>query len=243
MMSSERSELVVGDLHVTVVRKAIKNMHLGVYPPDGHVRVAVPVHVDDEAVRLAVVDKMGWISRQQARFVTQRRQSEREMVSGESHYFLGRRYLLRVIEDAKVGRVEVGSGKHIEMHVRPDSTQAQRAALLSAFYRKELRRRISPLVDVWAEKIGVQPDGWTVRRMKTRWGSCNPESRRLLFNLELAKKPPLCIEYVVVHELVHLVEPKHTDRFVDLMDKFLPGWRNARDVLNSEPLAHETWSY
>ena len=242
-MNTERSSIDVGDLHVDVVRKGIRNLHLGVYPPNGRVRVAAPSHLDDDAVRLAVLDKLDWIRRQQARFVRQARQTPREMVSGESHYYLGRRYLLRVTEGARPQRVEARSNKRLDLYVREGASTAQRVSVLAGFYRQELRHRVGTLIDKWAPEVGVVVDGWTIRRMKTRWGSCNPESGRVLFNLELAKKPPVCIEYVVVHELVHLVERHHTEQFTVLMSQQLPGWRHARQLLNVEPLAHETWSY
>lgn len=230
-------------LDVEVVRKAIKNLHLGVYPPDGRVRVAAPLAVSDEAVRLAVVGKLGWIKRQQAQFGSQARQSHREMVSGESHYFLGRRYRLRVVEHDGPSKVVLRSRSHLELLVRVGMDAGQRERLLQRWYREQLRLLIPSLIEEWQPALGVQVADWGIRRMKTRWGTCNAETGRIWLNLELAKKPVQCLEYIAVHEMMHLLERHHNDRFTALMDHHLPSWRLHRDELNAAPLAHETWSY
>lgn len=228
---------------IDVVRKDIKNLHLGVYPPHGRIRVAVPLQLDDEAVRLAVLARLPWIKRQQRKFKGQARQTPREFVSGESHYFQGSRYLLDVIYEDASPRVTVPNKTRINLYVRPDSDTAQRARVLYGWYRRELKALIPPLLEKWEPVIGVQVDDWGVRHMKTKWGSCNIEARRIWLNLELIKKPPQCLEYIVVHELVHLLERHHNDRFNALMDRYLPNWRSLRDELNREPLAHEEWEY
>ena len=233
----------VGDMHVDVVRKDIKNLHLGVYPPEGRVRVAAPLRVDDEAVRLAVIEKLPWIRRQQARFLAQERQSQREYAYRETHYFLGRRYLLNVIEHDGRPRVEVDGKERIDLYVPAGSDAQEREEIMLRWYRKELKALVPPLIDKWQEVIGVRVDDWRIKKMKTRWGSCTTEARRIWLNLELAKKPIPCIEYIIVHELVHLLERNHTDRFRDLMDQFMPQWRYCRDMLNQSPLAHENWDY
>ena len=233
----------VGDMHVDVVRKDIKNLHLGVYPPEGRVRVAAPLRVDDEAVRLAVIEKLPWIRRQQARFLAQERQSQREYTYRETHYFLGRRYLLNVIEHDGRPRVEVDGKERIDLYVPAGSDAREREEIMLRWYRKELKALVPPLIDKWQEVIGVRVDDWRIKKMKTRWGSCTIEARRIWLNLELAKKPIPCIEYIIVHELVHLLERNHTDRFRDLMDQFMPQWRYCRDMLNQSPLAHENWDY
>ena len=235
--------MVVSGFAVDVVRKNIKNLHLGVYPPNGRVRVAAPLVVSDEAVRLAVIDKLGWIRRQRAKFVGQPRQSRREMVSGESHYFLGRRYRLRVHEQPGPPRVALRGVASLDLFVRPGSTAEQREATLQRWHREQLKALIAPMVDKWQRALGVQIAGWGVKRMKTKWGSCSVDARRVWFNLELAKKPVPCIEYIVVHELVHLLERKHGDAFVALMDRHLPTWRKQRDELNAAPLGHAEWEY
>ncbi|RMD66223.1 M48 family peptidase [Candidatus Parcubacteria bacterium] len=241
-MSTERYVLEIEGLRVEVRRKPIKNLHLSVYPPDGQVRVSAPEYLGDEAIRLAVIDKLGWIRRQQAKFQAQPRQSRREMVSGESHYFQGRRYLLEVIEADAPPVVQVNHRKLV-LRVRPGTDRDKREAILYRWYRRQLKAQIPPLIAKWEPVIGVQVAEWGVKRMKTRWGTCNIEARRIWLNLELVKKPPRCLEYVLVHEMVHLLERHHNERFRALMSRFLPQWRFYRDELNSEPLAHENWTY
>ncbi len=235
--------MIVGGVRVSIVRKAIKNLHLGVYPPAGRVRVAAPSAVSDAAIRLAIVGKLAWIKRQQAKFEAQPRQSEREMVNGESHYFLGRRYRLWVVPSARASSVVLRNRSTIELHVPSHSTTAQRERVLQRWYRQRLKELIPPLVDKWQPILGVELAAWGVRKMKTRWGTCNPAAGRIWLNLELVKKPIHCLEYLVVHEMAHLIERSHNDRFVRIMDTHLPQWRLHRQTLNSEPLAHDTWSY
>ncbi|MCA2980434.1 MAG: M48 family metallopeptidase [Myxococcaceae bacterium] len=240
-MSTDRAIQVRG-IKVQVVRKAIKNLHLGVYPPNGRVRVAAPMAVSNDAVRLAVIGKLGWIGRQRRKFLKQPRQSKREMVSGESHYFLGRRYRLRVIEFE--GSAAQGVKKRpaiIELNVRAGAATHSREAVLDAWYREKLREVAGPLMEKWQRKLGVEAADWGIKRMKTKWGACNAEARRVWLNLELVKSPPECIEYIVVHELVHLVARAHDERFFALMDRHLPGWRARRELLNSSPLPHVVW--
>lgn len=241
--SASVKRMSVSGIAVEVVRKDIKNLHLGVYPPMGRVRVAAPLVVNDEAVRLAVIDKLGWIKRQRAQFAKQPRQSEREMVNGESHYFLGRRYRLRVHEQDAPARVTLRGVASMDLFVRPGATVDKREAVLLDWHRASLRSVIAELLAHWQPKLGVQVAGWGIKKMKTKWGSCNVRSRRIWLNLELAKKPVQCLEYIVVHELVHLLERNHTERFTLLMDRHLPDWRMRREVLNSSPLGHETWVY
>ena len=212
-MNIEKHQIHVGGLTVDVVRKAIKNLHLGVYPPDGRVRVAVPLAVSDEAVRLAVIGKLGWIKRQRRGFAGQARQSEREMVSGESHYFLGRRVRLRVKEHDGPARVVARNTPFLDLYVRPGTGAEKREQVLQSWYRAQLKTLIPPLLEKWQPILGVQVADWGIKKMKTRWGSCNVDARRIWFNLELAKKPVRCLEYIAVHELVHLLERHHNDRF------------------------------
>lgn len=240
-MNTEAHRITVGGLRVEVVRKPIKNLHLGVYPPNGRVRVAAPLAVNDEAVRLAVVTRMGWIKRQRAKFDRQPRQSERSYVSGESHYFLGRRYRLNVTEGASAGRVQMRNSRSLDLHVRAGSDRGARERVFLAWYRQELKHRANPLVEKWAAAMDIAAPVWGIKRMKTKWGTCNIEARRIWLNLELIKKPPQCLEYIVAHELTHFFERRHSDRFVALMDRHLPQWRLLRDELNAAPLAHERW--
>ncbi len=240
-MSTEPHQLTINRISVEVIRKDIKNLHLGVYPPNGRVRVAVPLAVSDDAVRLAVVDKLSWIKRQQAKFIAQSRQSQRAMVSGESHYFLGRRYRLRVLEHLGAGKVMLRNKAILELHVKTETTAEQREKVLYQWYREQLKQLIPPLLEKWQPLLGVEVTAWGVKKMKTKWGACNAQARRIWLNLELAKKPVQCLEYIVVHELVHLLERHHNDRFTALMDQHLSNWRVYRDELNQAPLGYEAW--
>jgi len=242
-VNTETHQISVSDVVVDVVRKDIKNLHLAVYPPDGRVRVAVPLLIDDEAVRLAVVSKLAWIKRQQALFQGQDRQSAREYVSRESHYYWGQRYLLNVAYHDAPPQVVVRNKRTLDLFVRGGSDRAKRAQVLQAWYRRQLKAAIPPLIARWEPITGVHVADWRVKRMKTKWGTCNEQARRIWLNLELVKKPPRCLEYIIVHEMVHLLERQHNARFVAYMDQFLPQWRHLRDLLNQAPLAHETWEY
>mgnify|MGYP000508782089 CR=1 FL=1 len=242
-MTTESHELLISGLRVSVVRKRIKNLHLGVYPPDGRVRVAVPLTVSDEAVRIAVIGKLRWIRRQQAAFEGQARQSRREMTAGESHYYLGRRYRLAVSPTQGKSGVTIRSRNTMELRGSPDMTVEQRERVLSHWYRERLRALATPLLERWQAILGVTIEEWGIKKMKTKWGSCNANARRIWLNLELVKKPPECLEYLIVHELIHLLVRHHDERFHALMDKHLPRWRASRKTLNAAPLAHEVWDY
>jgi predicted metal-dependent hydrolase len=242
-MSTDEKVLEVAGLKINVVRKDIKNLHLGVYPPAGRVRVAAPRAISDDAVRLAVIDKLAWIKLQRSKFEQQPRQSRRDMAAGESHYVFGRRYRLRVREHDGKPHIATRGVASLEMFVRPGTSIEQREELLARWYRDQLKAVIAPMIAKWATKLAVQPSAWGVKRMKTKWGSCTRDMGRLWFNSELAKKPVDCIEYIVVHELVHLLEAKHGERFSALMDQHLPRWRATRERLNAAPLGHEIWDY
>lgn len=242
-MSTEIRRISVGGIAVEVLRRDIKNLHLGVYPPHGRVRVAAPLVVSDEAVRLAVIEKLGWIKRQRAKFAEQPRQSLREMVNGESHYFLGKRYRLRLHEQDGPARVALRGITSLDLYTRPGSSPEQREAILSRWHREQLKALIPPLLKKWQPVLGVQAAAWGIKKMKTKWGSCNIAARRIWLNLELAKKPAQCLEYIVVHELVHLLERHHNDRFSGLLDAHLPPWRQYREMLSRAPLGHEEWGY
>jgi len=236
-------QITVQGLVVDVVRKDIKNLHLAVYPPTGRVRVAVPLLVNDEAVRLAVISKLGWIKRQGGQFRNQERQSPRQYVSRESHYFQGRRYLLHVVYHDAPPQVRVRNKTMLDLFVRTGSNTAQRGRALTEWYRQQLRQAATPLISTWEQVIGVTAAEWGIKQMKTKWGSCNPQAGRIWLNPELAKKSPHCLEYIIVHELIHLLERNHTDRFRAHMDRLLPQWKHYREELNREPLQHETWEY
>ena len=242
-MSTEGVVIRVSGLPVQIVRKDIKNLHLGVYPPNGRVRVAAPLSVSNDAVRLAVIGKLGWIKRKQAMFVGQERQSPREYVTGESHYFLGQRYRLNVVNRDGTGGVVIRNNRTIDLFVREGSGTVQRERVFLAWYRHQLKSMIPPLIQKWESIVGVKVREWGVKKMKTKWGSCNSKARRIWLNLELAKKQVQCLEYIIMHEMVHLLERHHNDRFTALMDEHMPQWRLHRDEMNRAPLGHETWSY
>ncbi len=229
-------QITVGELNIDVVRKKIKNLHLAVYPPDGRVRIATPLNIDDEAVRLFAISKLSWIKKHQANFNTQERQSKREFVSGESHYFQGKRYLLNVIYHQGNSKVKVRNNTYIDLYVKEGSNETQRKNAITSWYRKQLKQEIPQLVAKWEPIIKVEVKDWGVKQMKTKWGTCNTQAKRIWLNLELAKKAQHCLEYVVVHEMVHLLERSHGERFVALMNKFMPNWRFYKDELNRSAL-------
>ena len=235
-------QITVQNITVDVVRKGIKNLHLGVYPPDGRVRVAAPLAVSDDAVRLAVIGKLGWIKRKQASFAAQSRQSKRAMVSGESHYFLGKRYRLRIVESIAAPKVVINKSR-LELHVLPASTSEERERVLQRWYRARLKELVAPLLEKWQPILGVAAEHWGIRKMKTRWGSCSTDTGRIWLNLELAKKPAQCVEYILVHELAHLRERHHDARFQALMESVMPQWQLYREELNRTPLNCENWDY
>jgi predicted metal-dependent hydrolase len=235
-------QITVADLVIDVVRKPIKNLHLGVYPPDGRVRIAAPQGVNDEVIRLFAVSKLAWIKKQRLKFAGQERQSPREVVAGESHYYWGDRYRLDVIYQPGPPKVVVRNKSYLDLYVRPGSDRTQRQRVLTEWYRRQLKAQIPPLLAKWQPILGVEAAAWGVKQMKTRWGTCNIQARRIWLNLELVKKPPHCLEYIIVHELVHLHERRHNDRFHALMDRFLPPWRSYREELNQLVLADHTSS-
>lgn len=239
-MSTASAYLTVRGIDVDVIFKDIKNLHIGVYPPMGRVRVAAPRRLDDEDVRLAIVQRLPWIKRQRERLRAAERQSERQMVSGESIYVWGIRYRLRVVEHAGRPRFEIDGGRLV-LRVPEGTDGVRRRELLARWRRKQLRERIPRLIEKWEPIIGRPVSRFTIRRMKTKWGSCNPASGHIWFNLELAAKPPDLLEYIVIHEMTHLLQRGHGEPFVRLMDCFMPDWRARRDALNGSMLAYEEW--
>lgn len=240
-MTTKTKQIEVSGITVEVVRKAIKNLHIGVYPPDGRVRVAAPSRMSTEAIRLAVIGKLGWIKKHQTKFAAQERQSPREYITGETHYYQGKRYRLNIqLHDGR-SAVLLRHGT-LELHVSPDHGSDYREALLYNWYRRQMKLQLPELVAKWEQIIAVQVSEYGIKRMKTRWGTCNPAARRIWLNLELTKKPVHCLEYIIVHELVHLLEKHHNDRFKALMDQYLPLWRRYREELNRAPLGNDVWA-
>lgn len=241
-MSTTRRSLNILNVDVDVVYKDIKHLHIAVYPPAGQVRVSAPERLGDEQVRLAVIQRLPWIRRERERFQSAERQSPRQMAIGESHYVWGVRLRLRVVE--RPGRANVEpDGERLVLYVPSSTTAEDRLALLRRWQRQQLRLRVPALLEKWEPLVGRRVVRWGIRRMKTKWGSCNRDAGSVWFNLELATKHPNCLEYVVVHELAHLVERGHGARFTTLMDSLLPDWRIRRDQLNAAPLADEAWSH
>ena len=235
-MTTEHDTITVAGVEVLVVRKEIGNLHLGVYPPDGHVRIAVPSAMPDSAVRAAVATRLDWIRRRRVRFEGQARESAREVVTGESQWYLGRRYRLSIVETTERTGVRIINHSTMELHCRPQSSTQERRGILECWYRAKLRELAAPLVQVWATQLGVTVGDWRIRKMKTKWGSCGIENRRIWLNLELAKKPRRSIEYVVLHELAHLRERRHGQPFQLLLDESMPRWKFLRAELGSLPI-------
>ncbi len=232
----------VAELTIAIERKPIAHVHLSVHPPAGRVRMAAPPHLSDQALRAFAIRKLTWIRRQQTKQRSQVRETPRDLINRESHYVWGRRYLMRVVEHDAPPTIELRPTRLV-LSVRPGTTTTSRAEILAAWYREQLRERVAPLMATWEKRLHVHIHHLYVQHMKTRWGSCNPKARTVRLNTELAKKPVECLEYILVHELLHLLEPTHNARFIALLDKYLPGWTNRRDLLNRLPVRHETWSY
>jgi len=232
----------LGDIDVDVVLKNIKNIHLSVYPPDGRVRIAAPLRMKPDTIRVFAISKLGWIRKQQEKVREQARETPREYVDRESHYVWGRRYLLNVVESETAPQIELTPGALV-LRVRPGADDEKKQAVVDEWYRAQLKAAVLPLIAKWEPLIGVKVGQIFVRQMKTRWGTCNIVRKSIRFNTDLARKPVECLEYIVVHELVHLLEPSHNSRFVALMDMFMPNWRFHRNELNRLPVRHETWAY
>lgn len=231
---NKSSQITVDDIDVQIIRKKIKNLHLRVYPPDGCVRVTAPLCIKDEEVRFAIMKRFDWIKKQQLRLSHYPKLKPCEMISGESHYYLGEPYSLEVIE---------GKGKHevvlndssLLLYVRANTNMDKRMLVLNEWYRQELKALIPALIQKWQPIMAVKVDDWRIKKMKTRWGTCNISAHRIWLNLELIKKPMACLEYVLVHEMVHLLERNHTQKFKAYMDEFLPDWRLQDEYLKNEP--------
>lgn len=235
-------EIMLGDIAVDVVLKDIKNVHLSVYPPAGRVRIAAPARMSLDTIRVFAISKLAWIKRQQEKIRAQDRETPREFVDRESHYLWGKRYLLQVEQADAPPSVELGHGRMI-LTCRPGTTEERKGAIVEDWYRDQLRSAVPPLLAKWEPLLGVRANRVYLHRMKTRWGSCNPATRNIRLNTELVKKPRGCLEYIVIHELAHLIEPTHNARFVAIIDSHMPQWRSLRDQLNRLPVRHEEWSY
>ena len=237
-----QTQINLGDISVEVVLKNIKNVHLSVHPPLGRVTVSAPAHMNLDTIRVFAISKLGWIKQQQRKFQKQARETPREYLERESHYLWGKRYLLKITECEQAPAIEL---KHTQLHLqlRPGTDEPKRQAILEAWYREQLKKAVQPLITKWEILIGVKLERLFVQRMKTKWGSCNHRAHTIRLNTDLAKKPPECLEYVLVHELVHLLEPTHNARFIAYMDQFMPKWQFYRATLNQLPVRNERWDY
>lgn len=224
-------QLTIGHIDIDVKYKDIKNIHLSVHPPLGNVTISAPKHLDPDIVRVFAIGKLGWIRKERSKFINQPREQVKEFTTQESHYFLGKRYLLRVTESGSKSKV-VLHHSHIELIVPIAATVEKKRQVLYQWYRKELRALLTRMISDWEKKMAVKVSSFGIRKMKTKWGSCNSAAGTIWFNIELAKRSKDEIEYVVVHELVHLLERNHNKKFVLLMNHFLPDWRIRKQILN-----------
>lgn len=223
--------ILINDIQIEVIKKKVKNLNLSVYPPDGKVKVTAPYRMNEETIRNIISSKLPWIRKQQNKISKIKWQPEKEYVSGETHYFGGKGYILDVIHTNKKQKVEL-KNNIIELYVHEDSTTEQRKKVMTEWYRGELKKQIPDLIVKWESNMGVKVNTWGVKSMKTRWGTCNPKFKRIWINLELAQKDPRCLEYIIVHEMVHLLERHHNKRFYDYMSLFLPEWKDIKTELN-----------
>lgn len=230
----------LGDIEISVTRKAIKNVHLSVHPPGGRVTLVAPTGTRLEVARAFAITKLGWIREQQSRLREQAREAPRQFVERETHHLWGRRYLMSVrFEDAKP--CVALDHRRITLTVRPGAGAVKRAEVVHEWHKSLLHAVVPVLIDKWERRLGVKVSGYFLQRMKTKWGSCNHRAGHIRLNTELVKKPRDLLEYVVVHEMVHLLEPTHSDRFVAILSEHYPCWREARAELNELPLTAETW--
>lgn len=236
------TELRLGEIAVDIVLKDIKNVHLGVYPPTGRVRISAPKRMSLDTIRVFAISKLGWIKQQQKKLRGQERETPREYLDRESHYVWGTRYLFKVVEEHAAPKVELKLKKMI-LQVAPEIGGETKHAAVARWYREQIKASVPRLIAKWEPAIGVKVERVFVQRMKTKWGSCNPNRRSIRLNTDLAKKPRECLEYILVHEMVHLLERHHNDRFREYMDRFVPQWREYREKLNHAPLSHQSWRY
>lgn len=230
--------ITLGDIAIEVTRKAVRNVHLSVHPPDGRVTLVAPSETRLEVARAYAIAKLGWVRDQQAKLKAQARETPRQFVERESHYLWGRRYLLSVDEREAPPGVKLDHTR-IVLTVRPGADRAKRAEVVYAWHRKLLHEAIPPLIEKWESRLGVEVTGYYLQRMKTKWGSCNPMAGNIRLNTELVKKPKDLLDYVILHEMAHLIEATHSESFIAILDEHYPGWREARNELNALPLSNE----
>ena len=234
-------QITLGDITIALTRKQVKHVHLSVHPPNGRVTMVVPQATRLAAARAYAISKLRWIRDQREKLRTQPRELPRAFVTRESHYLWGRRYLLTVQEIDNKPSV-VAKNQRLVMTVRPGASASKRAEVMHEWHKSLMHAAVKPLLSKWETKIGVKASAYFLQRMKTKWGACNARARNIRLNTELVKKPRDLLEYVIVHELMHLIEPRHSDRFMALMDRHYPHWRDARAELNALPLSAQAWS-
>jgi predicted metal-dependent hydrolase len=232
--------LQLGSVSVDVIRKGIKNIHLSVHPPSGRVRIAAPERIPLETIRLFAISKLTWIRTQQKKLTSQPRETPREYLERESHYLWGRRYLLEIRQADGPATIEV-TPRRLVLRERSPGAENRRQELMEAWYREQVRTVAGPLIPKWETILGVRVASFQVRKMKTKWGSCTPQRGTIRLNTDLAKKPPECLEYIIVHEMIHLVERTHNKRFQALLNQYMPGWVQQKALLNELPVRHEEW--
>jgi predicted metal-dependent hydrolase len=230
----------IGELSIQVTQKDVKNVHLSVHPPDGRVTLVAPTATRLDVARAYAISRLGWIRQQQRQLEEQARETPRQFIERESHYLWGRRYLLTVVHREARPRVKLDH-KRITLSVRPGSDAKKRAEVIHEWHKSHLHMVVPAFIWKWEAKLGVKVAGYFLQRMKTKWGSCNHQAGHIRLNTELVKKPKDLLEYVIVHEMVHLIEATHSDRFMMILDEHYPTWREARAELNELPLSAETW--
>lgn len=230
----------IGEIAISVTRKDVKHVHLSVYPPHGRVTLVAPLATRLEVARAYAVSKLGWIRAQQEKLYNQARETKRRFITRESHYLWGRRYLLTVQElDAKPSVSQ--DHRRVTLTVRSGSSEIVRAKVMHEWHKALLHEVVPRMIHKWEKQLGVTVGAYFLQRMKTKWGSCNPKAGHIRLNTELVKKPKDLLEYVVVHEMIHLIEPTHSERFLALLAEHFPAWREARAELNELPLGAEVW--
>lgn len=230
-------QIHLGDMVVEVTQKDIKNVHLSVYPPYGQVKIAAPVRMNLDTIRIYAISKLSWIRKQQTKIKKQKRESQREYITRESHYYFGKRYLLKVIEHNEKHKVCLKQNT-IELYIKPSTNTEKRKEIIEAWYRKQLKEIIPKYITKLEKKMNVQVKEIGIKKMKTKWGTCNIEAKRIWLNLELAKKPIHCLEYIIIHEMTHLLERNHSTRFVAIMNNLLPNWKDVKEELNELPVGY-----
>ena len=242
-MNSQDDIIDILAIQVEVRKRNVKSLRIGVFPPTGRVRVTAPLNYDQKLIESVVIKKMNWIRRQQENLRMQERVTPREAVSGESYFYKGKKYKLYVVNGKLRGDLQIINSSRMELSISPTAKSSTRLNVIENFYRKALQDELDILVPQLSQNMGLKLERYSIRKMKNRWGSCDPKRKRITVNLELIQKNPACLKYIIIHELVHMLEAKHNQRFRELMDAHLSNWRCIRDILNSSPVSHANWDY